>query len=68
MSVKALVQKREGRRSFALNVFNGVAFEFAERLIDPPLVLTWFVGQLTSSNLLVGLVVPLGDAGWFLPQ
>lgn len=58
----------EARRSFGLNVFNGVAFEFAERLIDPPLVLTWFVSQLTSSNLLVGLVAPLGDSGWFLPQ
>jgi len=26
------------------------------------------VSHLTSSNLLVGLVVPLGDAGWLLPQ
>jgi hypothetical protein len=65
---RAPVHEPEARRSFGLNVFNGVAFEFAERLIDPPLVLTWFVGQLTSSNLLVGLVAPLGDAGWFLPQ
>ncbi len=31
------------------------------------LVLTGFVSQLTS-NLLIGLVAPLGDAGWFLPQ
>ncbi len=60
--------KREAKRSFALGVFNGVAFNFAERLIDPPLVLTWFVGQLTDSNLLIGLVSPLGQAGWYLPQ
>lgn len=68
MTLEAGLSQREVRRSFALNVFNGAAFEFAERLIDPPLVLTWFVGQLTNSNLLIGLVSPLGDAGWFLPQ
>lgn len=60
--------QREIRRSFILGVVNGALFEFAERLIDPPLVLTWFVSRWTSSNLLVGLVAPLGDAGWFLPQ
>lgn len=60
--------QREIRRSFILGVVNGALFEFAERLIDPPLVLTWFVSRLTSSNLFIGLVAPLGDAGWFLPQ
>jgi len=62
------IPKSEVRRSFALGVFNGAAFQLAESLIDPPLVLTWFVNQLTTSNLLVGMVAPLGDAGWFLPQ
>ncbi|MCS7286546.1 MAG: MFS transporter [Anaerolineae bacterium] len=59
---------REERRSFYLNVINGALFNFAERLIDPYLVLTWFVSQLSSSNFLAGLVAPLGDAGWYLPQ
>ena len=59
---------REVRRSFLLGVVNGTLFHFAEALIDPSLVLTWFVSQLTRSNLLIGLVAPLGDAGWFLPQ
>ncbi len=68
MSLPIALPKREVRRTFALGIFNGAAFEFAERLIDPPLILTWFVSQLTSSNLLIGLVAPLGDAGWFLPQ
>jgi MFS family permease len=58
----------EVKRSFALGVFNGAIFNLAESLIDPPLVLTWFASQLTSSNLLAGLVSPLGNAGWFLPQ
>lgn len=68
MDSEITISRHEVRRSFALGVFNGAVFEFAERLIDPPLVLTWFVSQLTSSNLLIGLVTPLGDAGWFLPQ
>lgn len=59
---------REVQRSFLLGVVNGTLFHFAEALIDPSLVLTWFVSQLTPSNLLIGLVAPLGDAGWFLPQ
>ena len=56
------------RRSFALGVSNGAAFIFAESLIAADLVLTNFVGKLTASNFLIGLVVPLRDAGWFLPQ
>jgi len=56
------IPQREVRRSFALGVFNGAVFRLAEALIDPPLVLTWFVSQLTTSNLLTGLVAPLGNA------
>ncbi len=56
------------RRSFFLGVFNGAAFVFAETLIAADLVLTNFVGKLTTSNFLIGLVVPLRDAGWYLPQ
>ena len=59
---------RELRRNFTLGVFNGAAFQLGESLIDPSVVLTWFVSHLTASNFLIGLVVPLGDAGWFLPQ
>jgi len=66
--VEAAIPKREIRRNFALTVFNGALFNFAVRLIDPPLVLTWFVSQLTPSNLLVGLVAPWSQACWFLPQ
>jgi Na+/melibiose symporter-like transporter len=66
--VAVTIPKREVQRSFALNIFNGAIFNFAGRLIDPPLVLTWFVSQLSPSNLLVGLVAPLGQACWFLPQ
>jgi len=66
--MEAALPQSEVRRSFALSVFNGALFNFASRLIDPPLVLTWFVSQLTASNLLVGMVTPLGTAAWLLPQ
>ena len=66
--MEAALPQSEVRRSFVLNVFNGALFNSASRLIDPPLVLTWFISQLTASNLLVGLVTPLGTAAWLLPQ
>jgi len=56
------------RRNFTLGILNGALFILAENLIDPALVLTWFLGRLSASNVLIGLVVPLRDAGWFLPQ
>jgi len=56
------------RRNYTLGVLNGTLFTLAENLIDPALVLTWFLARLSASNLLIGLVVPLRDAGWFLPQ
>ncbi|HJW83870.1 MAG TPA: hypothetical protein VJ754_06160, partial [Anaerolineae bacterium] len=56
------------RRNFSLGVFNGAAFIFAETLISADLVLTNFLSKLTTSNFLIGLVVPLRDSGWFLPQ
>jgi MFS family permease len=68
MSLQTALTEREVRRSFALSLFNGASFRFAERLIDPPLVLAWFVNQLTHSNFLIGLVAPLGQAAWLLPQ
>lgn len=68
VSMEVSIPRREARRAFALGIFNGALFRLAEALIDPPLVLTWFVSQLTTSNLLIGLVAPLGNAGWFLPQ
>ena len=60
--------EREIRRNFLIGLLNGGMFSFAETLIDPPLVLAWFVSRLTSSNLLIGMISPIGDAGWFLPQ
>ena len=56
------------RRNYALGVINGSLYILAESLIDPTLVLTWFLSRLSAPNVLIGLVVPLRDTGWFLPQ
>lgn len=57
-----------GGRDFWLGVFNGVCFTLAETLTEPTLVLVAFVSRLTEAPILIGLVAPLRDAGWFLPQ
>jgi MFS family permease len=51
-----------------LGIINGGGFILAEALMSIDTVLTWFVQQLGGSNFLIGLVGPLRDAGWFLPQ
>jgi MFS family permease len=57
-----------GRRNFILHVLNGVLFFISEAFTDPNLVVTAFLSQLTPSNVLIGLLAPLRDTGWFLPQ
>ena len=60
--------QRHLRRNFSLGVLNGAFFNFYSALLDPSLVLSWFVSQLTTSNFLIGLIVPIQGGGWFLPQ
>ncbi len=55
-------------RNFRLGVINGVMYLFASSLFDPTLVLVAFLSNLTDSSLLLGLVVPMTQAGWSLPQ
>jgi MFS family permease len=60
--------RRHLRRNFSLGMANGALFNLSSSLLDPSLVLTWLASQLTSSNFLVGLVMPINQGGWFLPQ
>ena len=55
-------------RNFRLGVLNGLWFTVADRLMDPTLVLAAFVSTLTPSPLWLGLLIPITDGGWFLPQ
>jgi MFS family permease len=63
-----LDQRPHLKRNFTLGIVNGGLFVFAESLMSIDTVLTWFVQQLGGSNFLIGLVGPMRDAGWFLPQ
>jgi hypothetical protein len=40
----------------------------ADGLIDPKLVLSWLMTHLGASSLLIGLLVPIREAGALLPQ
>lgn len=60
--------QRHLKRNFSLGVLNGAIFNLFSALLDPSLVLSWFVSQLTTSNFLIGLIVPIQQVGWFLPQ
>ena len=56
------------KKNFRLGVINGVVFNTFSSLLDPTLVLVTFVSLLTDSPLLIGLVVPIRDGLWYLPQ
>jgi len=60
--------QRHLRRNFSLGVLNGAFFNLFSALLDPSLVLSWFVSQLTTSNFLIGLIMPIQSGGWLLPQ
>jgi MFS family permease len=55
-------------RNVAFGVTNGALLQLGDTFIHPTLVLVVFVSQLTTSNLLVGLVPALSVGLWFLPQ
>jgi hypothetical protein len=48
---------RSLRRNYQLGVLSGVAFELYKVFLSTPLVFTWFVSELTHSNLIIGLLI-----------
>lgn len=56
------------RRNFRLGVLNGLLYFLGGTLIDPTLVIAAFISHLSDSALWVGLILPLLDGSWFLPQ
>lgn len=67
-TLTASPQPQHLRRNFILGITNGALFSLAESLMSVDTVLTWFVQRLGGSNFLVGLVGPMRDVGWYLPQ
>lgn len=65
----------DGDRPDAAEAANGLihvaalsATKLADGLIDPKLVLAWLVNALGAGGLVVGLLVPVREAGSLLPQ
>ncbi len=56
------------RRNFILHLLNGTVIAVSDALNDPTLIMTALISQLTTSNILIGLLASLRDTGWFLPQ
>lgn len=61
-------QARDTRRNYWLGVVNGFLYITAETVMDPTLVMVAFLSHLTDSPLLLGLVLPIRDGAWSLPQ
>ena len=55
------------QRNFLLHVLNGIFFAMSEAMTDIQLITTALLSQLTTSSVLIGLLAPLRDTGWFVP-
>ena len=68
MTEPSTLAPQEVNRNFALGVTNGALFKVFFTLIDPSVVLTWFLSQLGAGAFVIGLLTPMQNVGWFLPQ
>lgn len=55
-------------RNYRLGVINGVLYIVSETLLDPTLVLIAYLSVITDSPILLGMLLPLRDGAWALPQ
>lgn len=55
-------------RNFLRHVVSLSANKVADGLVDPKLVLSWLMSSIGAPSLLVGLLVPVREAGALLPQ
>jgi hypothetical protein len=56
------------RRNFTLGVISGVAYNLYVTVLSTELVMTWFLSELTESNLLISLLVPIELGSWYFLQ
>ena len=59
---------REQPQNFLRHVVSLAASKTGDGLADPKLVLSWLLGTLGASQLYIGLLVPVREAGALLPQ
>ena len=62
------ISRDQASRNFRLGVANGIFYITAETAMDPTLVMVAFLSRLTDSPLLLGMVLPIRDGAWMLPQ
>jgi hypothetical protein len=68
MEALKLYTINQTQRNYSLGVANGLFYITAETVMDPTLVIVAFLSYLTDSPLLLGLVLPIRDGAWSLPQ
>lgn len=56
------------KRNFWLGVISGGAYHVYMTMLSTELVMTWFLSELTDSNLLISLLVPIEMGSWFFLQ
>lgn len=56
------------RRNFWLGVISGIAYNVYTVVLSTELVMTWFLSEVTDSNLLISLLVPIDLGSWYLLQ
>ena len=64
----SIIDPRHAKRNFFLIIMNGVLTVGAIALFDPQTVIPSLVTDLTHSQALVGLILPLNSIGWIWPQ
>jgi predicted MFS family arabinose efflux permease len=60
--------ERHLRRNFSLGVVSGVAYNVYTVVLSTELVVASFVSELTDSNLIISLLVPVEMGSWFFLQ
>jgi MFS family permease len=55
-------------RNFNLGVISGIAFNLYTAILGTELVMTWFLSEITDSNLLISLLIPIELGSWYFLQ
>jgi MFS family permease len=60
--------ERNYRWNFSVNLIEGISFWFGLSFVSSTTIVPLFISKLTPSQLPIGLVAIISQAGWYLPQ
>jgi len=60
--------ERNFRHNAMVNMIEGICFRFGFSFLARQTILVLYLDHLTDSEILVGLLSTIGNAGWLLPQ